>query len=107
MYATFSRLGTYERIRIGEPRDEVVSSLTPEGIVCFEYSQIPSSTVLHGACVFRDPWRQYEVTFDKTGWVVVSKRVTQRIRGFSTANPLLLRIATSAYGLFAHPAQAR
>jgi hypothetical protein len=104
MYATFSRLGACERIRIGETRSEVIRSLTPEGIVCYEHSQMPSSTVPHGACVFRDPWRQYEVMFDKTGTVVVSKSVTLRIRSFSAANPLALRIPTWAYGLFSHPA---
>jgi len=102
MYATFSRLGAFERVRIGEPRGDVVTYLTQNGIECFQYDWMSGSSAYRGSCVFTDPWRRYEVVFDSAGSIVVSKRTELRAHSFAQANPLVLRITRWAVAAFRH-----
>jgi hypothetical protein len=86
LHLMFCLQGTFDGIRLGTSRVEVYALLMNEQTKCARSTG--------DACVFRDPWREYSISFDKQSGLVVYKQVIDM-----RPRPLLLRIMRRLLGM--------
>lgn len=77
LYTMSSHLSAYNRIGLGTSRYDVVHLLVREGTDCWEVSgrERGNPNAPYIRCIFRDPWREYQVIFEKGSGLVISKRM--------------------------------